>query len=223
MTRLPQGFTNSVAIFERVMSRVLGRLKGTVAETMVDDITVHARTRVKDETLRSNGCREFVSQIIEATEDVLRAMINAGLTISVDKAGFGISEAEILGATVGIYGRKLGSKLAATIASWGKPTVMRELRGFLAVVNISQVYVPFLAETLAPLSDLTRGKPRSDSVIPWRPEHELAFLAAKKLFQDNTCLKNPDESEGAPPYQVYSDAGEHAVGSALMQEDSEII
>jgi hypothetical protein len=60
LAALPQGFRNSVAIFERIMSRTPGELKGTCAENFVDDITVKGKTKEINETLLGNGCRVYM-------------------------------------------------------------------------------------------------------------------------------------------------------------------
>lgn len=122
MTRLPEGFTNLVAIFEQIMSRVLGDAKGVTCENMVDNITVHAESRERDCTLMENGCRKFVWDHIQAVGDVLSWLKEANLTISVNKALFGVEEAELLGTVVHQYGRQLTQNRLDKIARWKLPT-----------------------------------------------------------------------------------------------------
>jgi hypothetical protein len=97
--------------------------------------------------------------LIDNTELVLRKLIAAGLVFSAEKAIFGASEAEVLGTLIGPYGRKMPENRVTKIETWGTPKRIRELRGFIAICNVSQGYVPLLAEKMEPLVRALRGKP----------------------------------------------------------------
>jgi hypothetical protein len=222
MTRLPQGFTNSVAIFERVLSKVLGMLKGRIVENMVDDITIKAEHRKKNETLRADGIREFIHENIQNTIQVLRALGNAGLTASVEKSAFGAERVEMLGTVIHEYGREPSQKRIDKIKNWGLPKKVRELRGFVALCNYVHVFVPCLSELCGPLTNKLKGRGiNSNDVVRWTEEEKENFEKVKAAIAKVGFLCPPDYSDGASRFVLYTDAGDYAAGAVLTQENKE--
>jgi hypothetical protein len=203
MTRLPQGYTNSPAVYERVMSQVLGDAKGRIADNLLDDITIKAESRVKDETLMEDGNRKFVQEHIGHVELILGRLIQANLTVSVEKAIFGTDRATVLGHEISSSGRQSDPKRVGKVAGWARPTTLKQLRGFLALVNGCNMYIPHAAEISEPLIEATRGPKRpSNTRIPWSEAMEASFMELKERVQRRTQLKAPCYDDHAPPFYV---------------------
>jgi hypothetical protein len=131
MTILPQGYTNSPAIYERIMSKILAEQKGKTVDNLLDDITVHNESRDRDDTILDNGCRMFIMDHINNVEKTLEKLINANLTISVEKAIFGTDCATALGHQISSQGRQPDPKRVGKIIGWNIPRTLKQLRGFL--------------------------------------------------------------------------------------------
>jgi RNase H-like domain found in reverse transcriptase/Integrase zinc binding domain/Reverse transcriptase (RNA-dependent DNA polymerase) len=223
MTRLPQGYTNSPAVYERIMSQVLGDAKGRIADNLLDDITVKPEHRHKDDSLLENGARTYVWNHLCDVRDILTRLEKANLTVSAEKAVFGTDQAKVLGHVLSPAGRQADEKRVAKIVDWARPKNLKQLRGFLALVTGVSMYFPHAAETAEPLIAATRGgaKKLSDTPVEWTPAMTDAFESLKQLVQKRRTLRalNPDTDRF--PLYVYTDAGEYGVGAALMQAGAE--
>jgi hypothetical protein len=81
MTTLPQGATNSVAQFSRVVTRILEDLIPDICRPFLDNIRVKGpRTRYNN-TKTAPGIRRFVLKYIQNLDKVLVAVELAGATI----------------------------------------------------------------------------------------------------------------------------------------------
>ncbi len=60
----------------------------------------------------------------------------------------------------------IASRVAA-IQQHPTPTTMKELQGFLGVINFYRRFVPAAARILKPLTDQLKGSPRLAPAIPW--------------------------------------------------------
>ena len=129
-------------------------------ENLIDDLTLHGLRKDKDETILDNGCRRFVWDNIELTREVLTKFITAGLTVSVAKSLFGVSQAKMLGTTVDAYGTSASEDHLEKLHTWGKPKRVCELRGFLSACSWICQYMPGLGELCGLLSDLLKGSKR---------------------------------------------------------------
>lgn len=77
---------------------------------------------------------------------------------------------------------------------------MKELRRLIGLIGWYRRFIPYAAEILAPLSDLTKGE--SKQRIVWNDEAERAFKRIKEALTSAPVLASPDYSL---PYKIYTD------------------
>jgi hypothetical protein len=95
MTRLPMGWTNSVACFQRVMIKVLWRWL-QYAKPFLDDVAIRGpKERVESEIM--SGIRKFVWEHAQILDGVLGDVWRSGLTISGKKSTFAMPGITIVG------------------------------------------------------------------------------------------------------------------------------
>ena len=90
MCTLPQGGTNSVAHMVNAMNKVLRDCIPNITMPFLDDIPIKGcPVEDKDETIRPDGCRKFISDHIGDYEKLLQRLEGAQLTFSMEKSAFG--------------------------------------------------------------------------------------------------------------------------------------
>ena len=209
---LPQGFTNSVAAFQRAMHVVLDGLIPEEAEVYIDDVEIACKN--KDETT-VNGIRNYIKAHIDAVFRVFDRFIRAGLTISGHKTEFLMLDTRILGYRVSEEGRKPEDKKTKALETWKVPTNLKELRSFLHFCAFYRAFVEKFAEKAAPLYSLTRKN------VPWQwgDKQNRAFNTIRKSLLEPTVLVKPDyESLQERPLILTTDASPDACGAGLSQK-----
>ena len=101
------------------------------------------------------------------------------------------------------------------IVEFPQPQSLRALRRFLGMVNFYRRFFPHCADLLQPLTDMTRGQPRTSSApLHWSDAATAAFNRAKDAICNITTLAHPLPG-GDVSLQV--DASNYAVGAVLQQ------
>jgi hypothetical protein len=59
------------------------------------------------------------------------------------------------------------------------PTTIKELQGFLGMVNFYRRFIPSAATILLPLTNCLRGGRKGGEKVEWTPEMDAAFAAVK--------------------------------------------
>jgi hypothetical protein len=100
----------------------------------------------------------------------------------------------------------------AAVQDCPPPTDIKQLQRFLGLINFYRRFLPAVARTLQPLTDLLKGSPK---VLLWSPAAEAAFVAAKAALVAAVPLCHP------APQAVLSlavDASDSHVGGVLQQK-----
>ena len=107
VTWLPTGWTNSVAVFMRIILKVLWELIPTYARPFVDDVALRGpKDRYGDFEIRP-GVRKFVAEHAELFRIMMRAIWMSGLTISGYKCWIGMKAVNVVGIVCNAEGRRL--------------------------------------------------------------------------------------------------------------------
>lgn len=137
------------------------------------------------------------------------------LAINLAKCEFGKSQLTFLGhllTTAGI--QPLPEKVAA-IRDFPKPTVAKELKSFIAMINFYKRFLPHATIHQAKLLSMIHGNKKNDRTpLIWSPDTEDAFAKCKIELANATLLAHPSANA---ELALYVDASDTAVGAALHQ------
>ncbi|KAJ8018861.1 hypothetical protein HOLleu_42921 [Holothuria leucospilota] len=200
---LPMGVRNGPSTFQRLMDKVLGKsgLLGHVCEVLIDDIIVFSVTW---------------EEHIQHLKKVLECLREAGLTTSIEKSRFFLTEADYLGHGVSESGIFTDGAKVEAIRNYPSPRDRRELDRFLGMVGWFSKFIPNCATISEPLYNLRR---KSVKFI-WNDDCEKAFLELKGKLSSAPCLAHPDPTG---TFELHTDASGVGVGACLNQIQNGIL
>ncbi|KAI7944704.1 hypothetical protein MJO28_010399 [Puccinia striiformis f. sp. tritici] len=199
---LPQGATNSVAVYQAQMMWILQ-----------DEIPDNVGVFIDDGGIKgpaSNYQNETLERVLFRIEE-------AGLTISAKKFAICVPALDIVGHVVCQEGRRVSVQKKNKITTWPTPTSVTELRGFMGIVTYVRIFIQNLSEIAAPLRRLTR----KDVEWSWDQDCEQAFLRLKQTIGEDITLKNLDYSKNAGAIILAVDSSFIAAGAVLAQREEE--
>ncbi|GBP00677.1 Retrovirus-related Pol polyprotein from transposon 17.6 [Eumeta japonica] len=130
-----------------------------------------------------------------------------GIVINLDKCCK--AEVQFLGHLVNKDGIYPPPDKVTAISNYPKPTTVKEVRRFLAMINFYRRFLPNAAETQIPLLKYQKGNKRNDKTpVVWSPEAVNAFEKCKSDLVNATLLAHPMENK---PICVMVDASDNAI------------
>ena len=102
----------------------------------------------------------------------------------------------------------------AAIQDFPPPTDVKQLQRFLGMINFYRRFLPGVAGTLQPLTDLLKGSPKS---LAWPTSAATAFEAAKVALANATNLSHPAPNA---TISLVTDASDSHVGGVLQQYEN---
>lgn len=195
--RMPFGLSNAPATFQRLMDRVLGHLKWTMALVYLDDVIVYAATFEEHQ---------------RRLKLVLEALTSAGLRLKPKKCFFGFAEVTYLGHVVSRHGIRPDPEKLKALTAYEAPTTAKELKSFLGFASYFRRFIPDFAKRSAPLTALLK----KNAPWSWTQAQQLAFLDVKHALLEPPTLAHYDESA---PIVLHTDASQDGLGAVLLQED----
>ncbi|CAB0035279.1 unnamed protein product [Trichogramma brassicae] len=162
----------------------------------LDDIVVYSRTW--GEHLQHLG-------------QVLERLSAHRLTCATDKIRLGERSIEYLGFIVNPEGNEAKPEYIRSVLDTPPPRTKKQLLAFLGTCNWLQEYVPRLATTLAPLTDLLREK----RGLRWTGPAQRAFEEVKTALNHPLRLARPLKNE---KYILQTDASSRGMGAVLFQQ-----
>ncbi|OAA33859.1 reverse transcriptase [Cordyceps fumosorosea ARSEF 2679] len=141
--RLPQGWCNSPAYWQRFITFVLRGLLGLSCFAFADDIIIYGMT---DKEL-------FVRE-----RQVLKRLNSAGLVLNYKKCLWHKPSVPYLGTRLG-HGTISPIVPTATLENWPIPRHKKQLQEFLGTVNAFRPYIPNLSALVADITPLTGNAP----------------------------------------------------------------
>ena len=203
MTRLPQGWTNSVATFQRVIGKVHYRQIPDEARAFVDDVVLKNRTKARyDNEEIAPGIRRFVYEHAQVFRQFMHDAWVAGLTISGYKSAIGMCGVEVLGFICDERGRRPEPKKVQRILDWPIPQSTRDARSFIGVVVYYRIFILDFAIIAAPIFILFRKGKRFE----WTPECQIAMDSLKLAITEAPVLISLDLSPSGLSIFLYVDA-----------------
>jgi hypothetical protein len=194
---MPFRLKNAAQTFQRLMDRLFRHLPFVFV--YLGDILIAS----KDST-----------QHIQHLRLVFEVLQDAGLRINPAKCTFLVSSLSFLGHNLDTSGISPMEKHVKGLADFPPPSDLKDLQRFLGLINFYRRFLPRIAGTLQPLTDLLRGNPKT---LNWSDTAAAAFGAAKAALISATALAHP--LPGAV-ISLAADASDTHIGGVLQQLSS---
>ncbi|QRW06065.1 Retrovirus-related Pol polyprotein from transposon [Ceratobasidium sp. AG-Ba] len=194
-TRLPFGFRNGPAVFQRVMNTILSEYLWMFTLVYIDDIVVYSR------------CFE---EHCEHLDKVFKAIADSGLTLSPNKCHLAYKSLLLLGQKVSRLGLSTHMEKVVAILQLEPPKNVPTLRTFLGMMTYFSSYIPFYAWIVAVLFALLK----KDATWKWTDTEQRAFELAKKALSSAPVMAYPIYGK---PYRLYTDACDFGLAAILQQ------
>ncbi len=191
---MPFGLMNAAQTFQRLMNRLFGHLPFVF--TYLDDHLIASAT---------------LEEHLQHLAEFFQVLQDNGLTINPSKCTFAVTSVKFLGHMVSESGIKPLPCHVTAIQEFPQPTDIKQLQQFLGLVNFYRRFLPSVAKTLKPLTDLLQGSP---NWLEWTQQADAAFAPAKTALIAAVPLSHP--APGAT-LALAVDASDTHVGAALQQ------
>ncbi|MBW0521784.1 hypothetical protein O181_061499 [Austropuccinia psidii MF-1] len=158
LTRLPQGATNSVEVYQSQMTWILQEEILESAGIFIDDGGIKGpRSLYNQKTIPENpSIRIFLSEYAINLERLLFMIEEAGLTISGSKFAFFVPALDIVGHLVSFKGRTIPKQKINKIQNFPTPLNKREIRQFLGLCAYVRMFIENFSQVASPLRSPTR-------------------------------------------------------------------
>jgi hypothetical protein len=193
--RLPFGFRNGPAVFQRVMTNILAPFLWIFALVYIDDIVVFSQT-IEDHCMH--------------LDKVFGAISKSGLTLSPYKCDLGYQSLLLLGQKVSCLGMSTHKEKVDAILQLEPPKDKPTLQTFLGMVGYFASYIPFYAWITAPFYPLLR----KNAEWKWTHLEQHAFELAKQALVSAPIMAYPILGI---PYRPYTDACDIGLAAILQQ------
>ena len=213
MTTLPQGATNSVAQFMRIIIRILKDHFPHLCWPFIDDIGVKGPRTTYNNEETFPGIRRFILEHIQGLDKVLADLERAGCTVSGPKSHWCVSGLKIVGYICDIEGRHPDTAKVIKILEWGDCQDVKSARAFIGVCVYYRIWIKGFAVISAPIYHLFRKGVN----FYWGPEQREAMAILQKALTTAPALVTINYSEEAGEIIVAADASLEGWGAILMQ------
>jgi len=221
MTALPQGYTNTVQVFDRVMKKILkDQIAAGIGKPFIDDVAVKPASRStfldKDEIPEevAPGIRKYVLEAIILLDKILADIKGAGGTISGKKSEFLKEQIKIVAYVCGIDGRTPEEAKITKIIGWPACTDLTDVRAFLGICVYYRIWIKDFSIIAEPLFKLGRKKEQ----FIWVEEQEEAMDTLKRALTTAPALK-PIDYYAAGTIFLSVDSSNIGWGAILQQEE----
>lgn len=156
---LPQGFSNSVAIFSNLLTKILKPVAEKVL-IFVDDVAILGPQleiyEAATATLKSKLVQEHMDTVLE----VLQLLQDAGLKINANKLTLAVTQATFLGYEIKPGSRTLIHDKIKTIQEMPLPTTVKALQRAMGLFNYYFNLIPAFSVLATELYDLIKTQPK---------------------------------------------------------------
>ncbi|XP_063624953.1 uncharacterized protein LOC134796705 [Cydia splendana] len=192
-TRMPFGLANAPAVFQRVMHKVLAKIKYVVI--YMDDILIPAAS---------------FEEGLTRLEEVLSVLQQSGLTLKKQKCNFFQQSIEFLGFEISKEGVKPGLQKVQAVSKFSVPTNQHDVRRFLGLASFFRRFVKDFALIARPLTSLLK----KDTPWRWTSIEANAFESLQKRLVERPVLALYDHTAET---QLHTDASKMGLAGILLQ------
>ena len=197
-TVMPFGVSTAVAVFSRMMRRLLEPLERDDIHNFMDDCLVATETW---------------EEHVEALKVLFGRLQEVNLTARPSKCFLGFRELNYLGHRVGHGCVWPEPDKVDQMRNARRPETKKELRSTLGTFGYYRKFIPSFSSIALPLTE--RTKKNMPTKIEWTEDCERAFQTLKERLCSSPILKLPDVSQ---PFVLRTDADGKQVGATLFQE-----
>ena len=198
--KMPMGLQILADIFQREMSKLFFDLDFVLV--YIDDVLIVTKGTYEDH--------------LQKLKIVLTRMRGKGAQLNAKKSFFARDEVEYLGYIINKQGlRPQPSKIKAII-NMKIPKTVKELRGFVGLVNFYRELWRKRAHCMTPLTQLMSKKKRR---VAWSKEADIAFKNIKKICAEAILLFYPDYNE---PFIIFTDSSKYQMGAVITQDNKPV-
>ena len=216
MTTPPQGATNSVAQFVRVVMTILEDLFPKIAMPFIDDIAVKGPYTDYDGELILPGIRRFVYEHLQNLDITLDRVERAGASIG-EKSQFCVNGMVIVGFVCGSLGRSPTSDGIRKILRWEKCDNAKEGKAFIGIVVFYRIWIEGFSVIAEPIYRLMKKG------VEWKWEEDqidaMQTLKDKLISAPILCKLHYDPEEGWGMVVLAVDSSLDGWGGTLGQYD----
>jgi hypothetical protein len=198
--KMPQGFKNSPAIFQRAMSLILKNLIGKICLVYIDDILVFGKTK-EDHDLNF----EIISKTLK----------EYNLTENKQKRIFREENVLFLGYEISYNTIKPNTSHKQGIMEYKTPKNKKELQRFLGFINYDRMFVKNMTEKIKPLYVLLE----KDKKFFWGDVENETFNKIKLEWGNHLELTLPNMND---VFELEADASNVGLGAVLRQNNKPI-
>lgn len=193
--RCPFGLANAPSTMARVMSNVLGSVKGLRAFAYLDDVIVY-------------------SPDLKRHEDDLRTLFTAmrkfNLKIQPEKCAYFRKEVVYLGHHISEKGILPDESKIQVLKTMSPPKNLKEVKSFIAFCSYYRKFVKNFAQIALPLTKLTK----KDVHFRWTSQEQAAFEQLIHCLTNPPVLQFPDFTK---TFNISPDASLFSIGAILSQ------
>ncbi|KAG2763736.1 hypothetical protein PC129_g21424 [Phytophthora cactorum] len=173
----PMGISSSPSSFNRRVQAVFSDLQDC-CQTYFDDLFVFAPS-------------DSVEEHLTALKKVLTRCAEQQLFIKIEKCTFCSTEIPCLGDLVGKDGVRMDPSKSDIIRNWPTPCTKQDLQSFLGTCVYVMKFCDGFGELIAPLTELSKGKSRRDTIV-FGDKEKKAFAELKAKLASPPILVHPD-------------------------------
>lgn len=196
-TKMPQGFKNSPAIFQRGMNIILEDLLEEKCLSYIDDILIFGKTK---EEHNANF------------KEIQKRLLKYGLTENIEKRVYCQNRLTFLGYEISKNRIRPTNTRKEGIINYRSPKTKRELQRFLGLINYDRLFIKNITEKIKPLYKLLEKEIK----FKWTEVEEETFQNIKKEWKNSLELYVPDMKG---EFTLESDASDVGLGAVLTQNE----
>lgn len=196
---MPFGLCGAPGTWQRYINEVLREHLDDFCTAYLDDILIWSENRKEHK---------------EHVRKVLQRLLEAGLTVDIDKCEFYAEKVKYLSFIVGHNRIEMDTAKISAIQEWDAPRAKKHVQSFLGFTNYYRRFIRNYSRLAKPLTELTK----KGETFRWNDKAQQAFYTLKQKFLEAPILQGYDWEKLT---RLETDASDGAVGAAMFQQNDE--